>query len=82
MKEKVLAVALASALVIGGCSQSTAPKAAEKCEEDQPCWDCNTMGNGVCGKDLPQGVVVLPASECPLFRTVCFDHYTPYAKGK
>jgi hypothetical protein len=19
------------------------------CEEDQPCWDCNTMGNRICG---------------------------------
>lgn len=23
--------------------------AAPQCEEDQPCWDCKTMGNGVCG---------------------------------
>ena len=20
-----------------------------RCEEDMPCWDCNTMGNKVCG---------------------------------
>lgn len=19
------------------------------CEEDMPCWDCETMGNGICG---------------------------------
>lgn len=25
----------------------TAPKA--RCEEDQPCWDCKTMGNRMCG---------------------------------
>lgn len=23
------------------------------CQEDQPCWDCDTMGNGLCGKDDP-----------------------------
>ena len=21
------------------------------CYEDEPCWDCETMGNGVCGPD-------------------------------
>lgn len=21
----------------------------ERCEEDMPCWDCETMGNLVCG---------------------------------
>lgn len=20
-----------------------------RCEEDMPCWDCETMGNGICG---------------------------------
>lgn len=79
MKKIVLAVALASALVIGGCSQSTAPKAAEKCEEDQPCWDCDTMGNGVCGEDLPTGVVLSRSEFCPLYVTKCFGHVTPWA---
>ncbi|KIF05172.1 hypothetical protein PL81_14680 [Streptomyces sp. RSD-27] len=23
------------------------------CEEDEPCWDCHTMGNRVCGADVP-----------------------------
>ncbi|MFD0352961.1 hypothetical protein ACFVHW_04315 [Streptomyces sp. NPDC127110] len=23
------------------------------CEEDEPCWDCTTMGNRVCGADVP-----------------------------
>lgn len=22
------------------------------CEEDQPCWDCTTMGNRICGVDV------------------------------
>lgn len=21
-----------------------------RCQEDQPCWDCRTMGNGICGR--------------------------------
>lgn len=26
------------------------PAASEPvCEEDEPCWDCSTMGNGICG---------------------------------
>ncbi|MFD4933475.1 hypothetical protein [Streptomyces virginiae] len=24
-----------------------------RCEEDEPCWDCRAMGNGVCGADVP-----------------------------
>ncbi|AGU91975.1 hypothetical protein ADAWI_58 [Mycobacterium phage Adawi] len=27
--------------------QST--KVAAQCEEDEPCWDCTTMGNRICG---------------------------------
>lgn len=23
--------------------------ADERCEEDMSCWDCTTMGNGLCG---------------------------------
>lgn len=25
----------------------SAPQVA--CQEDEPCWNCETMGNGVCG---------------------------------
>lgn len=31
-----------------------APVQAPRCEEDQPCWDCHTMGNLICGIDAPQ----------------------------
>lgn len=37
---------------------TTAPAASQpepKCFEDEPCWDCETMGNGVCGP-VPQAV--------------------------
>lgn len=30
------------------------------CQEDQPCWDCETMGNGVCGPAVPP-----PSTEAP-----------------
>lgn len=23
----------------------------ERCEEDMPCWDCDTMGNNICGRE-------------------------------
>lgn len=26
------------------------PDAGATCLEDEPCWDCNTMGNRICGK--------------------------------
>jgi hypothetical protein len=25
------------------------PAVTDPCMEDEPCWDCSTMGNGVCG---------------------------------
>lgn len=28
-----------------------APPPPVTCMEDDPCWDCNTMGNGLCGPD-------------------------------
>lgn len=27
----------------------TIPPVSITCEEDMPCWDCHTMGNGRCG---------------------------------
>jgi hypothetical protein len=28
-----------------------------KCEEDMPCWDCETMGNGLCGSTFSEMLV-------------------------
>lgn len=82
MKKIIAALAVTTALVLTGCSEAkTTNKTSVACEEDQPCWDCHTMGNKVCGEELPQGVVVLPSEQCPVFQPVCYDHYTPYAKG-
>lgn len=46
-------VIAASAIVIG-CIPGLSPLSAADdmgnvCLEDQPCWDCATMGNQVCG---------------------------------
>ena len=27
-------------------------RAREACQEDEPCWDCETMGNRICGVRL------------------------------
>jgi hypothetical protein len=35
----------------GQHAPATAVKA--KCMEDDPCWDCKTMGNRVCAKEWP-----------------------------
>jgi len=37
------------------------------CEEDEPCWDCETMGNKVCGPAviIPPIVVAPPATPTP-----------------
>lgn len=32
------------------------PTPGDPCAEDEPCWDCATMGNSVCGKG-PAGSV-------------------------
>lgn len=28
---------------------------SDQCQEDEPCWDCQTMGNGQCGNDAAAG---------------------------
>lgn len=80
MKRLITAIALTTTLVLTGCS-TTSQQQVDRCEEDQPCWDCETMGNKVCGEDLPPAVVLIPSDQCPLFQTVCYDHRTPWAKG-
>lgn len=50
-----------SALTQGGWTsnppateQVAAAAPTEYCEEDQPCWDCESMGNQICGlPDVP-----------------------------
>jgi hypothetical protein len=32
---------------------------ANTCQEDEPCWDCSTMGNRVCGTPCSEQVIDL-----------------------
>lgn len=34
------------------------PATADVCHEDEPCWDCETMGNGVCGPPVVEQPVI------------------------
>lgn len=47
------------------------------CQEDDPCWDCETMGNRVCGPvmtipDMPDPIVVWIEGDA-----VLSGHYAP-----
>jgi hypothetical protein len=33
------------------------------CQEDEPCWRCATMGNGICGPDAGAGLDTLTAAD-------------------
>lgn len=64
------AVVLAGAVYAGHVATGPvrAPIPSAVCEEDQPCWNCATMGNRICGADYGDliryvpGVVDLPDS--------------------
>ena len=44
---------------------STTPKVVEVIEEDDPRWDCATMGNKVCGPTQEE-VARFAAANCPI----------------
>ena len=52
--------------ITGDCGGTTTEPPVE-CQEDMPCWDCETMGNRVCGPDSPPEppVVVPPVTDTP-----------------
>lgn len=81
MKKSLAAVGITLVLVLAGCGAGESSKQADRIEEDQPGWDCRTMGNQTCGEDLPTGVVLLRPEFCPLYVTTCYGHLTPY-KGE
>lgn len=51
----LVVVAAVVALLLSGCDKpatgTPSPAPVASCEEDQPCWDCHTMGNKVCGPE-------------------------------
>jgi len=45
-------VILCAAFVVDalvGCATRLDDDQPVRCTEDMPCWDCETMGNGLCG---------------------------------
>jgi hypothetical protein len=51
---RILFGILASLLVLVGAdaySHTHQSRAPVTCQEDEPCWNCATMGNRVCGVD-------------------------------
>lgn len=42
--------------------ETTAAPAPVQCEEDQPCWDCTTMGNKICGDAAPLDTITAPTA--------------------
>lgn len=52
-------VAIFAILALGACDYiSTAPEKIDKilhtCQEDESCWQCETMGNHICGPGAPR----------------------------
>lgn len=46
MRNRITAIAIAIALVLGSSSAMASPII----HEDSPYWDCRTMGNRICGE--------------------------------
>ena len=50
MRALLAALAAASTLMAAcGPDPVPEPETRPSCYEDEPCWDCETMGNMVCG---------------------------------
>ena len=79
VKKSLAAAGIALALILAGCGAGESPKQADRIEEDEAGWDCRTMGNRVCGEDLPTGVVLLRPEFCPLYVATCYGHVSPWA---
>ena len=82
MKKFLAVTALTLTVLIGGCSVSESPKSSERIEEDDPRWDCATMGNRICGEDLPVGVVLVDPDLCPTYVATCTKHVTPWTVAR
>ena len=47
---------------------STTPPLTPPCQEDEPCWDCETMGNRQCGPvEVPPSAPPVPVPSPPSF---------------
>lgn len=45
--------------------------AMQHCYEDEPCWDCNTDGNGICGPTAPAPTLSETTLSAAGAETVC-----------
>lgn len=45
---RAAALALSILLGVSNCPGVHDPTPTVRCEEDQPCWNCHTMGNKTC----------------------------------
>jgi hypothetical protein len=52
-KRAAVVIAAAAVLAVSGCKTETPPPGPQP-EEDQPGWDCHTMGNHQCGPIDPR----------------------------
>jgi hypothetical protein len=71
-------VVITAALLIG---TPPSPSRADTCQEDQACWDCETMGNQVCG---PRILVCQPTErDGQLYLDQCdwYDRPIAYVSG-
>lgn len=46
-----LKVRVMLAAVLAGAILAVPGELSSPCLEDMPCWDCSSMGNGICGKE-------------------------------
>ena len=81
MKKAIAAAAISLTIILAGCGASESPKKVDRIEEDEAGWDCATMGNRICGEDLPVGVVLVDPDLCPTYVATCTKHVTPERGG-
>lgn len=51
MKYRLLILAIVVAILTSVLTLSYSFTTEKKCLEDQACWNCETMGNQVCGRE-------------------------------
>jgi len=67
MIRKLLGGGLIALLALTTACSSSTPKPEVHLEEDDPGWDCHTMGNRTCGENPPSTARKVPAG------TICWN---------
>lgn len=55
MRKLLHVAAIAATIVAAPFGAEATVAQADTCYEDQPCWNCHTMGNKVCGPQVIEG---------------------------